>query len=442
VSSGRETIIEEILEKAREVTEQAEVFQAISVATPVHFHANRLKQAETRESTVTALRIVKEGKAGFAQASGFVRPLDLVEMALEACYFEVPKGFTFPARVVCTEVDVFDPGVDEVSVEDMAELGQRLIDAVREHTPELLCDALVAKRVTSVRIVNSNGGEASYKKSYFRVGVDGMLVRGEDMLFVGDSQSSCCRLVDFMSVADEVKKQLELAKRNATIRAGLMPVVFTAYGVASCFLPSLMAAFNGKLVYDGASPLKDKMGQQVFDARFNLWDNATLPFQVRSYPFDDEGVPGQRTSLVEKGVVSNFLYDLHTAALSGSRSTGNGSRQGGLPAPHPSSVIIGEGEGNFWDMVRDMKEGLVVELVMGAEQGNVLNGDFSGNVLLGYKVESGEIVGRVKNTMISGNVYQILSQLEGIGRERRWVEGMLLTPCLYCRSLPVATKES
>jgi PmbA protein len=105
-------------------------------------------------------------------------------------------------------------------------------------------------------------------------------------------------------------------------------------------------------------------------------------------------------------------------------------------------VIIGEGEGNFWDMVRDMKEGLVVELVMGAEQGNVLNGDFSGNVLLGYKVESGEIVGRVKNTMISGNVYQILSQLEGIGRERRWVEGMLLTPCLYCRSLPVATKES
>ncbi len=433
--------MEEVLEKAKEVAEQAEVFQVVSAATPVHFHANRLKQAETRESTVTALRIVKKGKAGFAQASGFIKPVDLVQMALETCYFDVPESFSFPARVDGAQVETFDPEVEVVSIEDMAELGQKLIDTVRSHTPELLCDALVTKRTSSVRLINSNGGEASYRKSYFRIGIEGMLVRGEDMLFVGDSQSSCRRLTEFAPVAEEVIRQLELARRNADIRGGAMPVIFTAYGVASCLLPSLVAAFNGKVVYDGASPLKDKLGEQVFDARFNLWDDATLPLQSRSYPCDDEGVPGQRTVLVERGVVSHFLYDLHTAALSGSRSTGNGSRQGGLPAPYPSSLVIGEGDGDFWDMVRDVKQGLVVELVMGAEQGNVLNGDFSGNVLLGYRVEDGEIVGRVKNTMVSGNVYQVLNQIEGIGKERRWVEGMLLTPCLYCRGLSVATKN-
>jgi PmbA protein len=93
-------------------------------------------------------------------------------------------------------------------------------------------------------------------------------------------------------------------------------------------------------------------------------------------------------------------------------------------------------------MVEDMKEGLIVEQVMGAEQGNLLGGDFGGNVLLGYKVENGEIVGRVKDTMIAGNVYQVLKELLGIGQEARWVGGVLQTPPLYCSSVSVTTKGS
>jgi len=91
-------------------------------------------------------------------------------------------------------------------------------------------------------------------------------------------------------------------------------------------------------------------------------------------------------------------------------------------------------------MVSDIKEGLVIELLMGAEQGNILGGDFSGNVLLGYKVESGKIVGRVKNTMVSGNVYQLLKQITAIGSEARWVSSAVNTPPIYCPSLSVASK--
>ncbi len=79
---------------------------------------------------------------------------------------------------------------------------------------------------------------------------------------------------------------------------------------------------------------------------------------------------------------------------------------------------------------------------MGAEQGNLLGGDFGGNVLLGYKVEHGEIVGRVKDTMIAGNVYQVLEKLLGIGQKARWVGGVLHTPPLYCSRVSVATKGS
>jgi PmbA protein len=91
-------------------------------------------------------------------------------------------------------------------------------------------------------------------------------------------------------------------------------------------------------------------------------------------------------------------------------------------------------------MVSDIKEGLIIEYLMGAGQGNVLGGDFSGNVLLGYKIEHGKIVGRVKDTMVSGNIYQVLKQITAIGSEPKWVGGSVNTPYLYCPSLSVATK--
>ncbi len=77
---------------------------------------------------------------------------------------------------------------------------------------------------------------------------------------------------------------------------------------------------------------------------------------------------------------------------------------------------------------------------MGATQGNLLGGDFSGNVLLGFKIENGKITGRVKNTMVSGNVYQLLERIAGIGSDARWVGGMLNTPSIYCPNVSVTSK--
>jgi PmbA protein len=220
-----------------------------------------------------------------------------------------------------------------------------------------------------------------------------------------------------------------------------MPVVFTPNGVASALVMPLMAAFNGKTVYQGASPVGDKLGKAVFDKSFNVVDDPVAAYRTASRPCDDEGVPSRRTPLVEKGKVAGFFYDLQTAAVAGKQSTGNGSRgRGGLPSPSPSAFVIAPGEAALEDMLRDMKDGLVVEQLMGAEQGNVLGGDFSGNVLLGYRVENGEISGRVKDTMVSGNVYKALKNIAALGKEARWVGGFLQTPHIYLPGLSVASK--
>ncbi len=434
--------MENILAQAKRVAEEAEVFMVSLEETPVQFEANHLKHIQSKQSSRVALRIVRQGKIGYATTTTELGDShSLVNMAVETAEFGMPARFEFPPLTSYPEVEVFDPNMESVSIEKMIELGEELITTVRGHTPDIMCEAGVTRAVISVHIINSRGGQANYRLSVFGLGIEGSLIHDTDMLFVGESQSSCHPLTETRAVAEVVLQQLELAKNRASVPSQPLPVVFTPRGVASALIPPLMAAFNGKIVLEGASPIGNRLGQPVFDKKLWLWDDPTIAYRPESRPCDDEGIPSQRTPLISEGAVANFLYDLRTATLAHTRSTGNGSRDhGGLPTPSPSAFIIAPGNTTFDEMVNDIKEGLVIEHLMGAEQGNILGGDFSGNVLLGYKVESGKIVGRVKDTMVSGNVYQVLKQITAIGSDDKWVGSSLKTPSLYCSSLSVASK--
>jgi PmbA protein len=432
--------MENILAQAKKVAEEAEVFMVSLEETPVRFEANRLKNIQSKQSSGVALRIVRQGRIGYAVTTDLDDSQHLVDMAVETAEFGMPVKFEFPSSTAHPDVKVFDPDT-AVSTEKMIELGEELIAIVKDHTPDIVCEVEVTRGVSSVHIINSRGGGISYRESVFGLGIEGSLIRGTDMLFVGENQSSCHPLTNPRDVAEVVLEQLELAKNPASVPSQSLPVVFTPNGVASALILPLMAAFNGKTVLEGVSPIGSKLGERVFDEKLWLWDDPTIDYRPTSRPGDDEGVSSQRTPLIEQGKVASFLYDLQTAALASTRSTGNGSRsRGGLPAPSPTAFIIAPGSSTFDEMVSDIKEGLVIEMLMGAGQGNILGGDFSGNVLLGYKVESGKIVGRVKDTMVSGNVYQLLKQITAIGSEAKWAGNSVKTPHLYFPSLSVASK--
>lgn len=433
--------MEEVLAQAKKVAEAAEVFKVSAEETTAHFETNRLKHIQSKQSTQLALRIIKAGRLGYATTTELDDVKKLIDNAVETAQFGMPARFQLPPATPYPLIDIFDPAVEATPIEAMNKLGQELIEIIVKHTPEILCEAMVSKDTISLELLNSSGGQASYKKSVFSVGIMGSLIRGTDMLFVGESQSSGNPISQPQDIAKVVIQQLELAKNPAQVPTRQLPVVFTPRGVASALVPSLMLTFNGKTVLQGASPIGTKLGQKVFDQKISLWDDPTIAFRPHSRPCDDEGIASQRTPLIEKGVVASFFYDLQTAGLAKTKSTGNSGRGGVLPSPAPSTFVIAPGKISMDDMVKDTKEGLVIEQLMGAEQGNILGGDFSGNVLLGYKVESGKIVGRVKNTMVSGNVYQVLKEVTAVGSQAEWVGGLLHTPPLYCPRLSVASKE-
>lgn len=433
--------MEEILREASKVAEQAEVFAFESEETPVSFEANRLKLLQTRQEKGLALRIVKNGRIGLTATTRRPDPRAMVARAVELAQFGTEAKFELPGRVEYPVVETFDPAVADLSAERLIEMGRNIIDALVSYNGDLACEVSLSKEVLTVRVLNTQGGEATYKKSVLSIGFEGTLIRGTDMLFIGDGDSSCHLIENYMDLAQTGIRQLRLAENTAKVATGSMPVVFTPYGVASALLAPLRVAFNGRLVLQGSSPLVGRQGQRLFHPTFSLWDDAALSYRPSSASCDDEGMPRRRVSLVENGVIGEFLYDLQTAGLAGTTSTGSAARSlETLPSPATSNLVIAEGDVPFDDIVAGIKEGLVVEHLMGASQGNTLGGEFSGNVLLGYKVENGRLIGRVKDTMVSGNIYEALKNVAAMSKESRWV-GSLRTPAICCTGLSVAARS-
>ena len=432
--------MEEILTLARKVAEEAEVYMVSSEETPVQFESNRLKNIQYKQSLIVALRIIKNGKTGYATATSMDNPQKLVDDAVATAEFGTKVEFQFPSVRTFPEVDIFDAAVKKVSLKKMTELGEELISKIITYSPEVICEGGVTKGAYTLNIINSRGGQAGFRQSVFGLGIEGQRIRGTDMLFVGDHQSSCHPILKTDEIVKTTIRQLELAKNMATVTSKPMSVIFAPDGVTSSLVLPLIPAFNGKTVLEGASPIGNKLGETIFDKNLTICDNPMVPYNTASRPYDDEAVPCQITPLITKGIVSNFLYDLQTAARAKTKSTGNGQRQGGLPSPSPHAFVITPGTVSFDDMVKSIDEGIIVEQLLGAGQGNMLGGDFSGNVLLGYKIEKGEIVGRVKDTMISGNIYQLLKNITAIGSDAKWVSGFLSTPSICCANVSVACR--
>lgn len=434
-------ILESLLNKAKKVCQQAEVFWVTSQNTDASFEANRLKSVETRQGRFLALRIVKDGRIGVSSTNKLDNADEILDMALDVAKFGAKAEFVLPSAQSYPDVKVYDDAVNQVPIEQMVELGNSMISAVRDYNAEVICEAGVTKNAITVQLLNSNGGSANYNKTAFSLGVEGLLTRGTDMLFVGEHESSCRPLSNVSKIIKTTIEQLERAKETAAPIQGQLPVVFTPQGVAIALVSPLVIAYNGKNIVQGSSPLVGKLGEVMYSDELSIYDDATIDYRPGCRICDDEGIPSRKTPLIEKGAVSNFLYDLQTAGMAKAQSTGSASRGGGLPSPSSSTLIIDEGKTSMDDVIADMSHGLIIEILMGAGQGNTLGGEFSGNVLLGYKVENGKIVGRVKNTMVSGNIYSALKEGVVIGNQSEWVGGGLKTPSIYCPALSVTTQE-
>ena len=438
-----QSFAEQVLALAGRSAEWAEVFMIGQEETPVAFEANRLRAIETRQTRGLALRVVVGGRIGLASSSQLGDPQALVDDAVATAHFGAESAMAYPSeRLEEGALDLWDEAVAALSVDAMVQMGQEMVDRVRAHGDDLLVDVDVRKDVATVTVMNTSGGLSSYRKTAISAGVHVNRTREDDILDIYESDASChLQTLDRQKVVATLLGKLELSGEIAPAPSGSLPVIFTPKGVALTLLEPLAAALSGKAVLEGSSPLAGRLGEEMFDPAFTLTDDGLVPGMPSSAPSDHEGVATRRTSLVERGRLNAFYYDLQTAGRAGTQSTGNGLRSlSSLPAPSTRALRIAAGQAAYEEMLADIDEGLLVDQTMGAWAGNLLSGDFSGNVHLGFRVEKGRLVGRVKNAMVAGNVFRALQRLAGIGNRAYWLDGRAEVPHLYIPSLSVAAR--
>ncbi|NJR26437.1 MAG: TldD/PmbA family protein [Richelia sp. CSU_2_1] len=424
---------EQLLELATKAgAEAAEVLESRSFSRPVFFEANRLKQLETAQSEGIALRLWRDGQPGLAVAYGPVEPQILVEKALALSQLNAPEIIELAEN----EKIVYPDRGTSIAAEQLVEWGKQGIATIREAYPESLCTAEFDCEVESTRLVNTRGLDCSHTDTTLSGYVSAELVRGEDFLNIWEGETERSTL-DPNAIARRVLQRLEWAKDNVTPATGRVPVLFTAKA-ADLLWGTVSAALNGKQVLEGASPWNDRLGEQVTSQLVTISQNPEAgPY---SCPFDDEGTPTRSIVFIKKGVLQLFYTDRTIGRALGSGTTGNGFRPGlgSYPTPSLFNISIASGERSLVDLIAQLDDGIVVDQMLGGSAG--ISGDFSINVDLGYRVKQGQIVGRIKDTMVAGNVYTVLKQLVELGGDSEW-NGSCYTPSVIVDGLSVTGKN-
>ena len=428
-------MIEALLELARRRADGgADALWRRVERTSVAFEWGRLKAAGATEEAGANLRVRHRGRVGVAGTTvvgsdlGAQHAAPLVGRALASAALGDEVELAFPGRAPVTQPLTFFPRAADAGLDALIAIGRSLFERLEREGCRV--NVAVEREVADTRVANSGGAAGEYRSTTVGVSADVWRIAGDDVLAVGDAfeNADLPGDDDVAVVAASINTRIDRALRIVPPPEGALPVVFTPAGLSPLMLP-VTQALSGKAVLQGISPLRGRVGEQVFDARFSLSDDALLRGRPASRPLDDECVPSRTTGLVERGVVRRFIYDLETAARAGTASTGHGQRSTfGKPVPAYTNLVLGVGDAGSGSatrdlgggLLRDITDGLLVDELIGVGQGNVIGGAFSHPVALAYRVERGEITGRVKDAAVAGNAYELWKRVGGFGNDARW----------------------
>jgi len=431
----------DIMTELKKQAEQVEVLDLQSEKTTVEYEANQLKICTVAETKGSAVRVVRKGKLGFSASTDDTSMEKLAANALESAAYGDMAPFSFPRLQPAAIVRTYDRTITDLPVDRLVEIGKEMLELVLPVEPNLKCNIGLERSTVAANIRNHTGLDVSYQTSPLSLGMEIDRVEGDDVLMLYDQFGTTVWEDEYLEFARRLVEKLKRARTITSIQPGKMPVLFSPTGALALLLP-LSQGLNGKEVYKGTSPVKEKLGEKLFDEKISLLDDGTISGKFASASYDDEGMPHRRTVLIEDGILKSFIYDLKTAAQAGVASTGNASR--GLFTPPEASftnLVLRPGQTPLKDILAGINEGILVEDLLGLGQGNVISGAFSNPLGLAFKIEKGEIVGRVKDLSIAGNVYDLLKEVAAVSCEAQWVYSTILAPYILIPEMNVAGKS-
>ena len=400
--------------------DEAEVSVVDGYEFNVDVRKGRIETLIEAGSRSAGIKVIKDKRTAYASSSdldqGTLRRL--VRSAVRRAGLGSPDEFAGLAplaagRVDAAALDLFDP--------DIARLDSKAKIALAVETERA---ALRDKRITNsygatfatneIRsvLVLSNGFVGEYEQTYCGLGVG--LQAGDTDHRVEDSWSSSKRHFKDLERPEEIaRKAVERTVRQLgprKIRTQTVPVVFEPTQTA-WLMGFLFGCITGTAVYQKSTFLAGRLGRAIGNERITVVDDALMPGQLGSHPFDSDGLPSRRTVVVDRGVLKSYLCDTYAARKLGLESTGSADGSG----VGPSNFFLERGDISPKDIVAGIKKGLLLIRTLGHGL-NSVTGVISRGAF-GLWIEDGEIAYPVSEVTISGNLGRLLETVEAVGND-------------------------
>lgn len=438
-------LCQRMLDAARAAgADAADAILVRGTSVAVDVRAGALEQAERSEGTDLGLRVFIGGQQAVVSSSDS-RAETLRAMAERAVAMarEAPAdpyaGLADPDQLArdwnTGALELVDPAdaPDPDALQHDALAAEAAALAVRGVTQ--VQGASASYGTHQVHLAATNGFSGGYGRSSRSVSCAAIAGEGTGMErdFDGDSRNfqHDLRTPEEIGASAGQRAVDRLGARKP--RTGGFPVLFDER-ISSSLIGHLLAAANGAAVARGSSWLTDRLGKPVLPDTLSVVEDPHRPRAGGSRPFDGEGLPTARRTIVDKGVLTGWTLDLASARKLGMDPTGNAARGvSSPPGPANWNIALTEGTASRADLLRDMGTGLLVTSLIGSTI-NANSGDYSRGAS-GFWVENGEIAYPVNECTIAGNLHDMLRRIVPANDARHYlsrvvpsllVEGMTL----------------
>ena len=339
------------------------------------------------------------------------------------------------------DLQLYCPDIAALPAEERIAWARRAEEAAMAVDPRIRNSegAWFESNVGTKAYASSTGFVGSYRGSYCSVAVSPIAQTEPGGNMERDYWYSVARSVAALESPEEVgRKAAERALRRLGARkvsTRQVPVVFDPE-TASSLVGHIFGAVRGDSIYRKASFLTDKLGQQVAGENVTVLDDGLRPGGFGSRPFDDEGIPASTTTVIDRGVLKNYLLNTYSAAKLGLKTTGNAPRAlAGAPSVGPKNLYLKSGEASPEEIIRSVKDGFYVTELIGFGV-NVVTGDYSRGAA-GLWIENGELSYPVHEVTIAGSLQEMLNHIEMIGSDLEFRRSVT-SPTLRVGGLTVA----
>ncbi len=337
------------------------------------------------------------------------------------------------------ELDLHDP--TKLDTDTQIELARRAESCAMAADPRITNSEGGDFDSSSGRIVlgNTHGFLGSYRSSSFSVSVSPVAKEPKSGGMQRDSWYAVSRKFAHLESPEAVGQEAASralrrlgARKISTRRA---PVIFDPEMAAS-LLGNLCSAASGYALYKGASFLIGLLGERIAPEGVTIYDDGRMPGGLGSRPFDGEGLPTRKSTVVERGVLRSYLLDCYSGTKLGLPSTGNASRGiGDSPSVGPTNFYLAPGAKSPEDMIRSVRDGLYVTELIGFGV-NMVTGDYSRGAA-GLWIENGELAYPVEEITIAGNLKQMFKNIELIGNDLRF-RSRIASPTIKIGEMTIA----